>query len=144
MLKRNAIGKKIPTLRLTLRDGKQTDFKPKADYTIIEFGNPDCEDCRFSRMKLEMASDLMEMVDSKKLDIVFIVADSMPEEEPEILKQLSGYPGNWITGILYGGDDIFDLRTTPSFYILNSKGEILAKNITATDAVRVIRDLNSK
>ncbi|MDE6810859.1 MAG: DUF5106 domain-containing protein [Muribaculaceae bacterium] len=141
MLRRNAVGEKLKETRLTLRNGQHRDLKPEGTFTLIEFGNPDCDDCKFARMKLEMASDLMDMVENKELQIMFIVADSMPDEESEILEMLKSYPEKWVAGISYGGDDIYDIRHTPSFYIINEKGVIIAKNLDVNDAVNTIRNL---
>lgn len=143
LLKCNALGQKFPELRLTLRDGKHHVFKPEADLTIVEIGDPGCDDCQFAKMKMGMASDLMEMVENKELEILFLVADAVPEDEPELLEAFRNYPENWITGISYGADDKLDLRSTPSFYILGKKGEILAKNLDVNSAVDRVRTLKS-
>ena len=139
MLKRNAIGQKFPEIRIVQRDGRQTQFSPKAPLTLVEFGNPECDDCRFARTKLEMASDIMDMVEAKELEIAFVVADAVPEEQPELLAKLSDYPSSWVAGICYGGDDIFDIRNTPSSYIIDKNGRIIDKNLDATQAVDKIR-----
>lgn len=141
MLKNNAIGAKMPMMRLTLRDGRHKDYSPSAPFALIEFGNPDCDDCRFARTKLSMAADLQDMVNDGELEIAFIVADAVPEEQPEILEYLKEYPAEWITGISYGADDRLDLRLTPSFYILGRKGEIIAKNLSVNEAVDRLRDI---
>lgn len=143
-LKRNSIGAKFPKLRLTMRDGRHKEFAAESPLTIIEVGNPDCDDCRFAKMKLEMASDIQKMISDKELGMVFIVADAVPEDEKEILEQFKSYPAEWLTGISYGADDLLDLRMTPSFYILGKKGEILAKNLDVGDAVDFIRALQTQ
>ncbi|MDE6271709.1 MAG: DUF5106 domain-containing protein [Muribaculaceae bacterium] len=140
-MKRNAIGVKFPKLRLTLRNGRHQDFTPENEYTLIEVGNPDCDDCKFAKMKLDMASDIREMIADKKIGMVFLVADAVPEEEAEILSHFQSYPQDWLTGISYGADDLLDLRATPSFYVLGKKGEILAKNLDVDAAVETIRSL---
>lgn len=144
LLNRNKIGKKFLYPRLTMRDGRHADFAPKAPLTLIEFGNPDCDDCQFSKIRLEMAADIVEMVENKELDIVFIVADAVPEDQPEILAAFKDYPKSWSAGICYGGDDIYDIRNTPSFYLLDKDGKILAKNIDVGRAVERIREISSK
>lgn len=139
----NAIGVKFPKLRLTLRNGRHFDFSPTADFTIVEFGNPDCDDCRFAKMKLEMAQDLKDMVAAKELEIAFIVADAVPEDQEGLLALLSDYPAEWTAGISYGADDQFDIRQTPSFYVLGKKGEILGKNLDVSEAVERVRALKT-
>ena len=142
-LQRNALGKKFPKLRLTLRDGRHKEFQPSAAYTLVEIGNPDCDDCKFAKMKLEMASDLVDMIDSKDLEMLFLVADAVPEDEKEILAAFKEYPENWLTGISYGADDLLDIRMTPTFYILGRKGEVIAKNLDISLAVDRLRALKA-
>ncbi len=140
-IKNNAIGGKFPKLRLTLRNGRHLDFVPESDYTLIEIGNPDCDDCKFAKMKLEMAGDIKQFIEDKKIAMVFLVADAVPEDEAEILGYFQSYPEQWLTGISYGADDILDIRMTPSFYILGKRGEILAKNLDVDTAVETLRSL---
>ena len=141
LLKNNAIGRKIPKFRLTLRNGRHHDFEPTAPLTLIEFGNPDCDDCRFAKTKLSMATDLEDLVEQKQLEIVFIVPDAVPEDQPGILEQFKQYPEEWTAGISYGADEKLDLRRSPSFYIIGEKGEILAKNLSVSDAVDRLRGI---
>lgn len=137
----NMIGKKFPTSRLTLRNGQQKDYRPEKEYTLIEFGNPDCDNCRFAKTKISMAYDLEELVEEGKLEILFIVADAVPEEQSQLLEQFNTYPAYWTPAICYGGDDIYDIRATPSFYILNQKGEIVAKNLEVSNAIDTLREM---
>lgn len=141
LLEHSAAGAKFPSLRLTLRDGRHKDFVPEKELTLIEFGNPDCDDCRFAKMKLTMASDIEDMLEAGELDILFVVADAVPEDQPEILEQFKEYPENWIPGISYGADDKLDLRSTPSFYIIDKKGRIKSKAFNVIDAVDNLREL---
>lgn len=141
VLQKNAVGQKFPKLHLTLPNRRRAEFTPKAEITIVEIGNPDCDDCRFAKMKLEMASDLQQLLADGKLQIAFIVADAVPEDQSEILEMLSAYPETWTTGISYGADDLLDLRQTPTFYVLGKKGEILAKNLDVSAAVEKVREV---
>ncbi len=140
LLKRNAIGAKFPAMRLTLRNARHADFKPDTELTIVEFGNPDCDDCRFAKTKLDVATDLAEKIDEGKLKIMFVVADAVPDDQNEILQQFASMPESWVPGICYGGDDIYDIRMTPSFYILDRNGKILAKNLDVARAVEYARN----
>lgn len=141
VLEKNAVGERIPQVRLTLRDGRRVDYKPERRYTLIRFGAPDCPDCRFVNTKLSMASDLQELVEAGVLDILLITADARPEEQETLLEQFKGYPREWIPAICYGGNEIFDIRALPSFYLLGPKGEIIGKNLEVSDAIDRLRDL---
>lgn len=144
LLKNTALGMKFPKLRVTLRNGRQMDYQPKCQFTLLEIGNPDCDDCRFARMKIDMASDLQDMLAAGELEILFLVADAMPEDQPELLKLFENYPENWTPAISYGADDKLDIRRVPSFYLLDKDGKILAKNLDVTEAVSALRDAKEK
>lgn len=136
----SAVGKKAPGFRYRLRNRHERDFKPTAKYTLIEFGNPDCDDCRYAKTHLEMASDIMEMVEAGTLQILFIVPDVAPDEEEEVLSMLAGYPEKWVAGIGYGIDDMYDIRLSPSFYLLGKKGDIIVKNANVANVIEAIRN----
>lgn len=144
LLESCAVGKKFPQIRLTLRNGRHREFKADKEWTLIEIGNPDCDDCRFAKTKLSMASDLQEMVEDGELEILFIVADAVPEDQPELLEQFSSYPLYWTPAISYGADDRLDIRTTPCFYLLGKKGDILGKNMDVSSAIDKLRSLKNK
>lgn len=136
-----SVGKKAPSFRYRRADGHYRDFKVMKPYTIIEFGDPECDDCKFSRMKLEMASDLSDWVEDNKVEIFFIIPDVAPDEEEQAMKIMSEYPEKWNIGIGYGIDDIYDLRTIPSFYLLGHKGEIVFKNADVSATLSRLRDI---
>lgn len=139
----SAVGKKAPTFRYRNRDGHYRDLDPDTEFTLIEFGSPDCDDCRFSRLKLELAGDLADLITQKRLRILFMAVDVDPDEERETLEMLQDYPANWIAGVAYGVEDNYDIRHTPSFYILDAKGRILQKNIEVVKAVDTLRSLTA-
>lgn len=137
-------GCKAPSFRYRMRNGHYRDFKAETPYTLLEFGDPDCEDCSFAKLKLEMCTDIMDKVDDKQVRILFIVPDVSPDEESEVLSELQSYPESWTPSIGYGIDDIYDMRQTPSFYLLNSKGEIIVKNLDVTDTIDALRSVLTK
>lgn len=143
LLSRNAIGARFPQIKLTTRGGRRIDWKPTAPLTVIEFGDPDCEDCAFARTKLEMATDVADMIARKEIEMLFVVPDAVPDDQSLLLEKFASYPEQWLTAICYGGDDIFDLRVTPCFYIIDAKGRILAKNLDAADTVDMVRNLKA-
>ena len=138
-----ARGKKAPAFRYRIRNGQYRDFKPEAHYTLIEFGEPGCDDCRFARLKLEMASDLTDMIEAKKVQMMFIVPDVAPDEEKETLDKLQDYPVGWTAAIGYGIDDKYDIRNVPSFYVLGPKGVIEGKNLDVSRALELLRELTA-
>ncbi len=140
LLQNTQPGKKAPAFRYRLANGHYKDFKADKPFTIIEFGDPECDDCAFAKLKLEMAADIQDLIEDKKLQILFIVPDVPVDEEEEMIADLKDYPSAWTAGIGYGIEDAYDIRQTPSFYLLNSKGEIIIKNQDVMNTVDTLRE----
>lgn len=106
--------------------------------TLIEFGNPDCDDCRKVRNLLEVDLKVRKWVEDKNLAIAFI----LPEDDSsrEIADAMSRYPENWMVGRVADASDKLDLRNTPSIWVLASGGRILGKNLTYQQAMRLIEN----
>ena len=60
-----------------------------------------------------------------------------------MLSELQSYPASWTPSIGYSIDDIYDMRQTPAFYLLNSKGEIIVKNLDVSDTIDTLRSVLS-
>lgn len=54
-------------------------------------------------------------------------------------EKLSGFPTKWHTGANEEIDDLMDLRSTPSIYVIDEEGKIAAKNIPVTTAMSIIK-----
>lgn len=104
--------------------------------TLIEFGDPDCDDCRKVRNMLEVDLTVRKWVEDKNLAIAFI----LPEETDsrEIADVMSRYPAQWMVGKIANASDILDLRITPSIWVVAAGGEILGKNLTYAQAMQLI------
>lgn len=135
-------GVRIPEIAYTSVDGKRAVFKPDTEFSLMEFGYPDCDDCRYSRFKIEMSSVASDLTHQGKLKICFIVPDEDPDSEYGPM--LTQYPASWITGFSPEAYDLLDLRQTPSFYILGEKGKILAKNLTVDKALEMLETLSAQ
>lgn len=140
ILQKTAPGKRAPKFRYRTAKGNYADFQPDTEYTILEFGDPGCDDCHFARLKMEMASDLANLIEAKRVKVYFIVPDVDPDEERETLESLAEYPSAWTSGVGYGVDNLYDIRMTPSFYLLGNKGEIIVKNTDVSGMLDALRD----
>lgn len=113
--------------------GDKKTYRPYGIYTIIEFGNPSCTDCRHSKLKLETNAALKQLVDQGKVNILFIV----PDPEDGWQTELTGYSPKWSVGASDTVADIFDLRLTPAFYIIGADDNIIAKNISVQRVIDI-------
>ncbi|MBD5200482.1 MAG: DUF5106 domain-containing protein [Bacteroidales bacterium] len=132
-LERSAAGSTLPSFKIEERKGGNGFFIPRHKMTIIEFGDPSCEDCRFSRLTLETNVPLRTLVDSEKVGIAFIVVS--PEEGWK--DEVADYPSRWLVASSEGIDDLLDVRNSPTFYVLDSEGKIVAKNVSAERAAAI-------
>ncbi len=113
--------------------GKTAHYHPNGVITVIEFGDPDCDDCRHAKLKMDTDIRFSTLVDKGKVNVLFIYAD--PEEGWE--EKLSGYPQKWHVGASDEVADLYDLRDTPSIYVIDKEGHVAAKNIDVETAMTI-------
>ena len=133
-------GEVPPSFKFTATNGEEKEYRPMSTFTIIEFGDPTCEDCRMAKLKMDVSLPLGELVEKGKVNILFILPDKREGWEEE----LSGYPERWKVGAAEDVDDIYDIRLTPTFYTIGSDGRILSKNITVERAIEEAISSNSQ
>lgn len=114
-------------------DGKKCKFTPGSVVTLIEFGDPDCIDCRHARLKMESNVTFSTLVEQGKINVMFINVD--PDEGWEA--KLAGYPAKWHIGASDEVGDIYDIRVTPSIYLIDSQGKVAAKNVDIETAIQL-------
>lgn len=76
---------------------------------------------------------LSSLVDKGKVNILFIYVD--PEEGWE--DKLKDYPAKWYVGASDEVSDLYDLRDTPSIYVIDREGHVAAKNIDVDTAITI-------
>lgn len=129
-LKNSAIGSLPPSFEFTTPTGNPGRFDPIGVFTIIEFGDPDCDDCRHAKLKMETDMKFSSLVDRGLVNVMFIIPDPVEGWQT----QLATYPSNWVTGASDSVSDILDIRSTPSFYVIGKDGKIIAKNVSVEQA----------
>lgn len=102
----------------------------KANYTILLFYNPDCETCAEVLRQMKQSALLNEWLTGKQVKLLAVY----PEEEYKLWEAYrSQVPENWINAydkehkLLY--EELYDLKAMPSLYLLNSKKEVLLKDV---------------
>lgn len=115
-------------------EGKTAHYHPNGVITIIEFGDPDCDDCRMAKLKMDTNVRLSELIDKGKVNVLFINVD--PEDGWQ--DKLKGYPVKWHVGASDEVADLYDLRApTPSIYVIDREGKVAAKNINVETAIQI-------
>ena len=126
-------GRVPPEFDYTTADGKVSHYHPNGVITVIEFGDPDCDDCRFSKLKMETNVRFSSLVERGKINVMFIVSD--PEEGWE--EKLKDYPTLWHVGASESVSDLYDLRKSPSVYVIDREGKIAVKNVGIETAMQI-------
>lgn len=126
-------GKVAPSFDFQTPTGNPGKYEPIGVFTVIEFGDPDCDECRHAKLRMETNVRFSSLVERGLVNVMFIIPD--PEEGWQT--RMTGYPANWVTGASDNVSDILDIRTTPSFYIIGKDGRIAAKNISVDQAIQL-------
>lgn len=114
-------------------EGKLSHYAPDGVITVIEFGDPDCDDCRQSKLKMQTNVAFSSMVDKGKVNVLFII----PDPEDGWQKQLANYPAKWHCGASETVSDLYDMRNTPSIYVIDREGKVAVKNTDVTTAMEI-------
>lgn len=138
-LNNSKVGSKLKALSLTTRDGSAVNFTPTTDFNIIEFGLPDCDECRQARIVLDVDFSLREALEKGKASMTFVVMDE--DTDGMLMEMTSGYSQQWLVGKNGDVAEYYDLRTTPCFYIVDKEGKVVAKNITLSDLLERVKGL---
>ncbi len=133
------VGSTAPGFKFKKPDGTTGRYFPTGNYTIIEFGDPECFDCTMSKLKLDTDVSISELIKTGKVNICFIIPDG--EEGWE--KTVKDYPSKWVVGSSDEVSELYDLRQTPAFYIVGPDKKIKAKNITVDEVIEKIKELTA-
>lgn len=139
LLSNSLLGTTPSSFTFTTPVGNPGKFEPIGVYTIIEFGDPDCDDCRHAKLKMETDIKFSSLVERGLVNVMFIIPD--PSEGWQT--QLTDYPSNWVVGGSDDVSDILDIRTSPSFWVIGKDGKIKAKNVSVEQAMNLAMQENA-
>lgn len=137
ILNNTLVGQRPPEFDYTTAEGKIAHYHPNGVITVIEFGNPECTDCSMARLKLETDIAFSRLVEQGLVNVLFIIPD--PDEGWE--EKLAKYPSQWHSGVSEDVEDIYDIRQSPSIYVIDTAGHVAAKNITVEMAINMAKAL---
>lgn len=134
------IGRIAPELALKTRDGLATKLHAiNSEYTVLYFWRPDCENCK------KTAPILQEFYENYKDNGVKIAA-ICTKDKPEVdgcwaYVDENNY-NDWVhladpdrnSGML----SIYNIRATPTIYLLNRDKKIISKGISASQLAEVL------
>ena len=130
-LENSLVGNKPATFEFMRPNGDKAQYFPMATPTIIIFGDPECDECRLGKLKMQSNVSFSKAVTDGKINVLFIIPD--PEDGWE--KKVSDFPKNWSVGASDSVADIIDIREVPEIYVIDTNGKIVNKHIGAVNAM---------
>lgn len=135
LLENSRLGETPKVFRYTTAAGTPAHYQPDGVITIIEFGDPTCDECRLARLKLETDVALSTLVEKGLVNLLFVIPDA-EEGWQNLVKDYT----TWHVGASDEVADIYDIRATPSLYVIDSEGKIAAKNVDVRQAIQKAKD----
>jgi len=93
---------------------------------VLFFNHHDCDECELARVRLSADINATRLIKAGLLTVLSIEPE---EASTEWLAAAATYPSDWTVGASGDADEYFDLRTSPSIYILDARHKLLAKDI---------------
>lgn len=121
-------------------NGEAAKFFAMATPTIIIFGDPDCDDCRMGKLKMQSNVAFSKAVTDGKINVLFIIPD--PDEGWQ--SKVADLPKNWTVGASESVSEIYDLREIPEIYVIGSDGKIANKHVGVQAAMAAAMSLLEK
>lgn len=109
--------------------------------TVLFFNDPECGDCRMARIRLDADIRTSKLVEDGVMDIVSVLA-SDPEDYWR--EQAVSYPQKWKVVASEMVNEMYDLRHTPMFYVLNPNGAILLKTSDVEAIINIMAQLSAR
>ena len=121
---------------------RRTLYGIKADYTLLIFGNPDCNACREIMAQMAASPEISALIAGGRLK----VADIYIDEEIDLWKEKKdAYPKEWINGydpsFTIRTDRLYAVRAVPSLYLLDEKKNVLLKDALPEMVLDVLQNL---
>ena len=134
-ISRNAYGALCPELVGVGLDGKKIKLSEHlCDKTTMLFFNDDeSTNSMMSRLRLSTNVTFNNLISTGELKIVCIVPKKYT---PELASDVKAWADNWVIVMAEDVENIFDLKISPSVYILNEEKKIVEKNLPVEALLR--------
>lgn len=142
VLTQTQVGQVAPELKYTLSDGTTSTLSSTRGAHVLLFVNdPDCDECRMTRIRLSADHNINQLLDEGLLRIVSIYPD---DYSADWAQSVANYNSRWIVAATPDVEDEYDLRSTPALYYLNPEGVILSKTLDPDNLLEAFHVVNSK
>lgn len=132
---KNSPGQAATDFIYTDRTGRQgTLYGTEAEYLVLYFYNPDCDDCHTIAKKL--AGETMLTADPR----VKVLAVYPDADRAEWEKHSSAFAKTWTDGCSPDGEiasrQLYYIRSTPAIYLLDSRKQVVLKDATPEELLQ--------
>ncbi len=139
ILENNLNGSVFPELPYITREGENASLPvDTSKVTIVYINDPDCDDCRLARIRLDANLTANKLIDAGLLRILSVTPDEPTDGWKEAVAK---YPEKWTVAAAPDGYDILDIRYIPSFYILDEHNKIVHKNLNIEALIQILSNL---
>lgn len=139
-LDNSMIGKTPARFDFVRANGEQAQYFPMATPTIIIFGDPDCDECRMGKLRMQSNVEFSKAVTAGKINVLFII----PDPESGWQDKVADFPKNWSVGASDTVADIYDIREVPEIYVIESEGKVVNKHVGVVSAMTTALSLINK
>lgn len=132
LVRKNRIGTPATDFTYTMANGQtSTLHKIQTDYLLLFFYDPDCQTCQEISKQMSTSFLINDFLKDKRLTILAVY----PDEDLLAWKEhIATLPANWINSYDASGslrnEEIYDLKATPTLYLLNKEKTVLLKDAT--------------
>ena len=142
VLTQTQVGQVAPELKYTLSDGTTSTLSSTRGAHVLLFVNdPDCDECRMTRIRLSADHNINQLLDEGLLRSVSIYPD---DYSADWAQSVANYNSRWMVAATPDVEDEYDLRSTPALYYLNPEGVILSKTLDPDSLLEAFHVVNSK
>lgn len=136
-LRSSSVGSTAPSFDFKDAQGESKMYFPMSTPTLLIFGNPENTDWILSRLKMDSNFNLDEALKQGKVNILFIVDKNLANWQDKV----TNYNSRWTIGEAENISSLYDLRLTPTIYLVDSMGKIVNKNLGPEAAVNLLLQL---
>ena len=130
-ISQNRIDSVANNFTYTLMNGETGNLHDiKADYTLLYFNDPECDDCRMLIKQLIVSPIINQYVQSGRLRIITVYVnddlESWKKHAPEVLHAwIYAYDAEQIVNT----ETIYDIKRFPTLYLLDQDKKVISKDI---------------
>lgn len=143
MLLKNRKGSRAENFSYTLKGGKKGNlYDIKSDFTLLLLYDPECENCRHAidgMVNSSVIRDLTTVTDVVVRVPMKILTVCVEHDKDSWQRHLSMLPVHWLNGFdeqqRIRDKELYDLRSFPSLYLLDSDKRVLLKDVNVQDVI---------